>query len=146
MKHNINYYIFSFSFFLLIFINCSSYGDIQRLYPDTTRKEIWEAMQEVVIEEFSSINIIKRNPPTIISARKKVDKEFGLDKTEHQATLKLTGFNRPYFVDVSVKKFSDSSEKNHSYDYKYAEKLLNMIDLKLKNNKSKNIFEKFVPL
>lgn len=132
---------------LFLISSCSSYGDIQRLYESSSRQEIWEAMQEVVISEFSDIEAILKNPPSIVSVTKKIDQEFGLDKTEFKAYLSLTGFNRPYFVEVKVKKFSDGTDpSNYSYDYKYAEKILNLIDQKIKENRSKNIFQKFVPL
>ena len=133
--------------FLFLFYSCSTYGDIQRLYENTNREELWEAMQEVVILEFSDIESVSNNPPKIVSTIKKVDQEFGLDKTERKAFLELTGFNRPYFVQVKVKVFPNGfSSDDYSYDYKYAEKILNLIDKKIKDNKSKNIFEKFIPL
>jgi len=135
-------------FILVLFlISCTSHGDIQRLYDKTSRKEIWNAMQKTIIQEFGGIDRTSDNPPTIYSLIRKEDQEFNLDKTEHKAILTLSGFNRPYFVTAKVFIFPEgsSASKDFKYDYRYAEKLLNLIDENLKVNKSKTIFEEFNP-
>lgn len=137
------------SFYLsaLILFSCATYGDIQRSYGNNTREEIWTAMQEVMIQEFEIIEEVLDSPPSLISVTKKVDKEFGLDKTEYKAYLKLSGFNRPYFIEIKVKNFPNGEkEKDYSYDFKYAEIILNLIDERIKKNRGKNIFEKFKPM
>lgn len=137
------------SFFLsaLFLLSCASYGDIQRSYENNTREEIWIAMQEVVIQEFQDIEQVLDDPPSIVTALKTIDKEFGLDKTQYRAYLKLTGFNRPYFIQIVVKNFPNGEEqKRFTYDFKYAERILNLIDERIRRNRGKNIFEKYKPM
>jgi len=137
------------NFILVLFLflfSCATHGGIQRLYDKTSRKELWNAMQTVLINEFGGIERTSSNPPTIYSIVKKEDEEFDLDKTEYKAVLSLSGFNRPYFVTSRVFIYPEGqSLTNFKYDYKYSEKILNLIDEKLNANKTKTIFEEFTP-
>lgn len=105
------------------------------------------AMQEVVIAEFERIEEVHDSPPSLVSSLKTVDKEFGLDKTQYRAYLNLTGFNRPYFIQIVVKTYTNGeAAKDFTYDFKYAERILNLIDERINKNRGKNIFEKYKPL
>ena len=87
--------------------SCSnSYDNLVRTY-DAPRRLIWKAMVRVLAAEYTSFDKVLVHPPTLITKPLMVDKEFGVDKTAYVATVRLTGFTRPYAVDVVVKKYPD---------------------------------------
>ena len=106
MKINTN--IFSCSIFLLFLLtSCSTTtGTVTRGY-NTTKDKIWYSMKEVIKKDYGGIKRLEPDPPTVVSGIFMKDQQFGIDKTEYQAYVSLSGFTRPYVVDVEVRVFPE---------------------------------------
>ena len=92
----------------LIFLSCSNTGfnNLAQTY-NAPRELIWKGMVRVMSKEYLGFTKVKAKPPTLITKPLYLDKEFGVNKTAYIARARLTGFTRPYAVDVTVKKYLD---------------------------------------
>lgn len=94
--------------FVLFYFSCSSTGfnNLVQTY-SAPRELIWKGMVRVMSKEYIGFAQVKAKPPTLITKPLYIDKEFGVNKTVYIARARLTGFTRPYAVDVVVKKYKD---------------------------------------
>jgi hypothetical protein len=106
---------------------CASFGNVSMSF-DSSKEKIWDAMKYVAIKEYGNITEVKKDPLTIVTATKQKDKEFGLDKTIYEAYMTLTGFSRPYVIDVEVRVYPDGiRNSNYEMDSDAAGKLIQEI-------------------
>jgi len=114
---------------------CSTFGTVSKsfYYP---KPDIWSAMMKVVDKNYGGIKKINPNPPTMVSSLTIKDRKFGIDKTAYQAFAGLTGFNRPYVVDIEVRAYA-SGEENSSYtiDRERAQEIIDQIETLLEHRK-----------
>ncbi|MBN1113902.1 MAG: hypothetical protein JXA66_01035 [Oligoflexia bacterium] len=86
--------------------SCSTFGNITMTY-DTSQERVWQAINVTIEGMYGGIESTKSDPPTVISLIKLKDKEFGLDKRSSQAIVTLTGFKRPFVVDIEVRIYAE---------------------------------------
>ncbi|MFH1223716.1 MAG: hypothetical protein V1647_05180 [Pseudomonadota bacterium] len=94
---------------LVSVFSCSSLGTVSRGY-SFSRQQIWTAINDVVATKHGGIKKITQDPPTAISKLNVKDKKFGIDKSMYQVYASLSGFERPYFVDVEVRVYPNGDE------------------------------------
>ena len=97
---------------LVVITGCSAFG-ISRGY-NYSKQQIWEAINTTLSKNYGGIKRIEQEPPTAVSNLSVKDKKFGIDKSAYQVFAGISGFNRPYVVDVEVRVYPNSDE-NESY-------------------------------
>lgn len=104
-------------------------------------------MKQVVDKNYNGIKRIDPDPSTIVSNLFLKDQQFGIDKTAYQVVVDLSGFTRPYVVDVEVRVYSDGEEKaKYSTDRNKAQEIINQITAELNNKKyNTSLQEEFAP-
>jgi hypothetical protein len=146
MKINTN--IFSCSIFsLFILTSCSTTtGTVTRGY-NTTKDKIWYSMKEVIKKDYGGIKRLEPDPPTVVSGIFMKDHQFGIDKTGYQAYVSLSGFTRPYVVDVEVRVFPEGYEtQKYSTDRAKAQEIINKVTQHINDKKyNMSMQEEFAP-
>ena len=99
--------------FLITISGCSTFGAVSRSY-NYSKQQIWNAIRVVITNNHGGIKRIEQEPPTAISNLSVKDKKFGIDKSAYQALASLSGFNRPYVVDIEVRVYP-TGEESTSY-------------------------------
>jgi len=125
------------SVILIILANfsCSTFGTVSKSY-QYSKPEIWYAMTTVVDKNYSGIKKIIPNPPTMISNLSVKDKKFGIDKTAYQVYASLSGFSRPFVVDVDVRAYPSGDENgDFSTDRDKAQEVIDQIEILLEHRK-----------
>ena len=97
---------------LVVITGCSAFG-ISRGY-NYSKQQIWEAINTTLSKNYGGIKRIEQEPHTAVSNLSVKDKKFGIDKSAYQVFAGISGFNRPYVVDVEVRVYPNSDE-NESY-------------------------------
>ena len=119
----------------VFFGSCSTFGTVSKGY-SYSKQEIWASMSSIVEKNYGGIKRITPNPPTIISNLTVKDKKFGIDKTAYQAIIGLSGFNRPYVVDVEVRSYPSGEESgDYSVDRDKAQDIIDQIAVLLEHRK-----------
>jgi hypothetical protein len=139
--------ILSFALFLFcIFNSCSTLGTVSRSYR-FSKQDIWSAMTDVIVKNYGSIKRVDPNPPTIVSNLSIKDKVFGVEKTSYQVYASLSGFSRPFVVDVEVRVFPTGQEStNYKVDRQKAQEILEQIDVLLEYRRhNASIQDRFLP-
>ena len=106
-KNKVNIFVIFFLIGVLtLFFACATSGinSLTQTY-SAPRELIWKGMVRALAKEYISFADVIAHPPTLVTKPLYVDKQFGVDKTVYIATASLTGFSRPYAVDVIVKKY-----------------------------------------
>lgn len=121
--------------FLIVFSACSSFGSVSRSY-DYSKDEIWEAMKTCIQQDHGGIKKVEYNPPTIISNIAVRDKKFGMDKATYQVYASLSGFVRPFVVDVEVRSYQTGEEsEGYTSDRPKAQEIIERITKYLNDRK-----------
>jgi hypothetical protein len=108
--------------FLVIMTGCSTFG-VSRGY-NYSKQQIWEAINTTLNKNYGGIKRIEQDPPTAVSNLSVKDKKFGIDKSAYQVFAGISGFNRPYVVDVEVRVYANGDEKeDYSKDKGKAEEI-----------------------
>ncbi len=104
-------------------------------------------MKDVVNKNYGGVKKIEPDPPSMVSNLFLKDQQFGIDKTAYQAVVGLSGFTRPYVVDVEVRVFPDGEEKDkYSTDRRKAQEIINQITAELNHRKYNTpMQEEFTP-
>jgi len=106
--------------------NCSTFG-VSRGY-NYSKQQIWEAINTTINRDYGGVSRIEHDPPTAVSNLSVKDKKFGIDKSAYQVFAGVSGFNRPYVVDVEVRVYPNGDEKeSYSKDKDKAEEIQNEI-------------------
>ena len=126
--------------------SCSTLGTVSRSYR-FSKQEIWSAMTDVVVKNYGSIKRVDPDPPTIVSNLSIKDKVFGVEKTSYQVYASLSGFSRPFVVDVEVRVFPTGQESsNYKVDRQKAQEILEQIDVLLEYRRhNASIQDRFLP-
>lgn len=127
--------------------SCSTtIGNVSRGY-NYTKDKIWYCAKDVVNKNYGGVKRIEQDPPTIFSNLFLKDQQFGIDKTAYQAVVSLSGFTRPYVIDVEVRVFEEGEEKSkYSTDRAKAQEIVNQITTDLNEKKYNTpIQEEFAP-
>ena len=120
---------------LVIFSSCSSFGTVSRGY-SYSKQQIWDAITTTINKNHGGVNRIDQEPPTVVSNLSVKDKKFGIDKSAYQVFAGLTGFTRPYFVDVEVRVYSEGQENgDYVKDREKAEEIQDEISKYLYNKR-----------
>ncbi|MCX6111965.1 MAG: hypothetical protein NTY22_01590 [Proteobacteria bacterium] len=125
---------------LLIFIaiaigSCSSFGTVSKSF-SYSKAEIWSATTAVIDKNYGGTKKINPDPPTIVSNLAIKDKKFGIDKTAYQAFAGLTGFNRPFVLDVEVRAYPSGEEgKNYTIDREKAQEIIDQVGILMEHRK-----------
>jgi len=96
-------------FLVASFLSCSSLGTVSRGY-DYSKQQIWEAINTIIAKKHGGVKSITQKPTTAISNMSVLDKKFGMDKSSYEVHASLTGFERPYFVDIEVRVYANSDD------------------------------------
>ena len=114
---------------------CSTFGTVSKSFY-YSKPDIWAAMMKVVDKNYGGIRKINPDPPTMVSNLTIKDKKFGIDKTAYQAFAGLTGFNRPFVVDVEVRAYGSGEEgTSYSIDREKAQEIIDQVGLLLEHRK-----------
>ena len=138
---------FTFIFvFFSILTSCSTLGTVSRSYR-YSKHDIWSAMTDVVVKNYGSIKRVDPDPPTIVSNLSIKDKVFGVEKTSYQVYASLSGFSRPFVVDVEVRVYETGEEsKNYKVDRQKAQEILEQTGVLLEYRKhNASIQDRFLP-
>jgi hypothetical protein len=132
--------------FLSTLMSCSTLGTVSRSYR-YSKQEIWSAMTDVVVKNYGSIKRVDPDPPTIVSNLSIKDKVFGVEKTSYQVYASLSGFNRPFVVDVEVRVYPSGEEsKSYKVDRQKAQEILEQIGVLLEYRRhNASIQDRFLP-
>lgn len=127
-------------------LSCATIGNVSRGYNDT-REKIWYAMKEVMNKHYNGIKRMESDPPTVYSNLSFKDQQFGIDKTAYQVVASLSGFTRPYMVDVEVRVYPDGEERmKYSTDGSKAQLVMDQIAIMLYDKKyNTSLQEEFAP-
>ena len=139
--------LFATLFILFIVSSCSTTtGNVSRGY-NFPKDKIWYSIKLVIDKNYSGIKRIDPDPSTITSNLFLKDQQFGIDKTAYQVVVGLSGFTRPYVVDVEVRVYSEGEEKSkYSTDRGKAQEIINLITTELSNKKyNTSLQEEFAP-
>jgi len=121
MKKTITF-LFSFVFFITL-SNCSTFGSVSRSY-SYSKQQIWNAINVVLTNNHGGVKRIEQEPPTAVSNLAVKDKKFGIDKSAYQVFASLSGFIRPYVVDIEVRVYPTGEEtENYIKDNNKAEQI-----------------------
>ncbi len=108
--------------FLIIFAGCTTFG-VSRGY-NYSKQQIWEAINTTINKNHGGVKRIEQEPPTAVSNLSVKDKKFGIDKSAYQVFASLSGFKRPYVVDIEVRIYPNGDEKeDYSKDKDKAEEI-----------------------
>lgn len=114
---------------------CSTFGTVSKSY-NHSKQEIWSAMTSVIQKNYGGIKKIDPNPPTIVSNLTVKDKKFGIDKTAYQVFAGLSGFSRPYVVDVEIRSYPTGEEgSDYNVDRDKAQEVIDQIGVLLEHRK-----------
>ena len=106
---------------------CTTFGAVSRSY-SYSKQQIWNALNVVITNNYGGIKRIEQEPPTAVSNLSVKDKKFGIDKSAYQVFASLSGFTRPYVVDVEVRVYASGEEtESYSKDNNKAEQIQNEI-------------------
>lgn len=109
-------------FFLVMMTACSGFG-VSRGY-NYSKQQIWDAINTTINNNYGGVKRIEQEPPTAVSNLSVKDKKFGIDKSAYQVFAGVSGFNRPYVVDIEVRVYPNGDEKeNYSKDKNKAEEI-----------------------
>jgi hypothetical protein len=97
--------------FLVTINGCTSLGAVSRSY-NYSKQQIWGAINAVLTSNHGGIKRIEQEPPTAVSNLSIKDKKFGIDKSAYQVFASLSGFTRPYAVDVEVRVYPTGDESS----------------------------------
>jgi hypothetical protein len=118
--------LLSFVFFITI-SGCTTFGAVSRSY-NYSKQQIWNAITVVLSTNHGGVKRVEQEPPTAISNLSVKDKKFGIDKSAYQAFTSLSGFTRPYVVDIEVRVYPTGEEStDYSRDNDKAEQIQNEI-------------------
>ena len=107
---------------LVVMTGCSAFG-VSRGY-NYSKQQIWEAINTTLGKNYGGVKRIEQEPPTAVSNLSVKDKKFGIDKSAYQVFAGVSGFNRPYVVDVEVRVYPNGDEKeSYSKDKAKAEEI-----------------------
>jgi hypothetical protein len=107
---------------LVVMTGCSAFG-VSRGY-NYSKQQIWEAINTTLSKNYGGVKRIEQEPPTAVSNLSVKDKKFGIDKSAYQVFAGVSGFNRPYVVDVEVRVYPNGDEKeSYSKDKGKAEEI-----------------------
>ena len=122
--------------FLTTTSSCVSFGTVSKAY-NYTKQQIWEAATAVINKNYSGVKRIEQDePPTLVSNLSVKDKKFGIDKSAIQVLCSLSGFIRPYVVDVDVRIYPTGEETGgYSKDRVLAQEVQEKISQYLQNKK-----------
>lgn len=128
-------------------VSCSTTtGNVSRGY-NMKKDKIWNSAKEIINRNYGGIKKIEPEPPTIISNLFLKDQQFGIDKTAYQAVVGLSGFTRPYVVDVEVRVYPDGEESSkYSTDRGKAQEIVDQITAHINYKKhNTSLQEEFAP-
>jgi len=116
--------VFLLSFvFLITLNNCSTFGAVSRSY-NYSKPQIWNAISVVLANNYGGVKKIEQEPPTAVSSLSIKDKKFGIDKSAYQVFASLSGFTRPYVVDIEVRVYPNGEENgDYTKDRNKAEEI-----------------------
>ena len=103
-------FLLSLIFFLTLY-GCSTFGAVSRSY-NYSKQQIWNAISVVLATNHGGIKRVEQEPPTAVSNLSVKDKNFGIDKSAYQVLASLSGFTRPYVVDIVVKVYPSGIESS----------------------------------
>jgi len=126
--------------------NCSSFGSVSKSY-NYSKQEIWSAMSAVIQKNYGGTKKVNPNPPTMVSNLTVKDKKFGIDKTAYQVFAGLSGFSRPYVVDVEVRTYPTGEESpDYSIDRDKAQEVIDQVGILLEHRKyNSSLQDQFQP-
>jgi hypothetical protein len=123
------------TFISVLLSSCSTFGTVSRSY-NYSKPEIWSAMSAVIQKNYGGVKKINPNPPTMVSNLTVKDKKFGIDKTAYQVFAGLSGFSRPYVVDVETRAYATGEENSdYSIDRDKAQEVIDQIGILLEHRK-----------
>ena len=126
-------FLLSLVFFITL-NGCSTFGTVSRSY-NYSKSQIWDAISTVIKNNYGGMKRIEQEPPTAISNLSIKDKKFGIDTSAYQVFAGLSGFNRPYVIDIEVRVYPNGEEgSKYTQDRKKAEQIQDEI--------SKTLFDK----
>ena len=121
MKKTITF-LLNLVFFITIG-GCTTFGAVSRSY-NYSKQQIWNAINSVLVANHGGVKRIEQEPPTAVSNLSVKDKKFGIDKSAYQVFASLSGFTRPYVVDIDVRDYpSGQEEPNYVKDSDKAEQI-----------------------
>jgi hypothetical protein len=125
---------------------CSTFGTVSRSY-NYSKQEIWSAMSAVIQKNYGGVKKVNPSPPTIVSNLVVKDKKFGIDKTAYQVFAGLSGFSRPYVVDVEIRAYPTGEESSdYSIDRDKAQEVIDQIGILLEHRKyNSSLQDQFQP-
>jgi len=138
---------FTIMLFCFGITSCSTTtGTVSRAY-NRTKDKIWFSVKDVINRNYGGIKKIEPEPPTVISNLFLKDQQFGIDKTAYQAVVGLSGFTRPYVVDVEVRIYPTGEETaKYSTDRAKAQEIVDQITANLNYKKyNTSLQEEFAP-
>ncbi len=97
--------------FLITLSGCSSFGAVSRNY-NYSKQQIWSATNAILTNNYGGVKRIDQEPPTAVSGLSVKDKKFGIDKSAYQVFASLSGFTRPYAVDIEVRVYPNGEENS----------------------------------
>ena len=101
-------FLLSLVFFITL-NGCSTFGAVSRSY-NYSKQQIWNAINVVITNNHGGMKRIEQEPPTAVSNLSVKDKKFGIDKSAYQVFAGLSGFTRPYVVDIEVRVYPTGEE------------------------------------
>lgn len=104
-------FLLSLTFFITI-SGCSTFGAVSKSY-NYSKQQIWNAINVVIATNHSGVKRIEQEPPTAVSNLSVKDKKFGIDKSAYQVFASLSGFTRPYVVDIDVRVYPNGEESEN---------------------------------
>jgi len=107
----IRFVLLFISLFFMTVVSCAGFGTVSRGY-GYTKQQIWEAVTIIMNKNYGGVKRIEQDPPTAVSGLTVKDKKFGIDKSAYQVFAGLSGFTRPYTVDVEVRVYDDGVESS----------------------------------
>jgi hypothetical protein len=140
---NSNYFLSALT--IVVIAGCSSFGSVSMSY-DAPRQRIWTSIERILIDEYGGVQEVLQNPPTAVSKIKLKDAEFGLEKSSFQAFVVLSGFSRPYSVDIEVREYpTDKASDNYRHNVSKAGEILEKIKDIVGKQEASNLIKDFRP-